>query len=80
MPTSETSRYPLLEEILRIKKLPIRPMFTTREVAEIFGVSSRAIQDWIAFGKLSARDLPGRARFLPSDLELFLQNSPKERK
>jgi hypothetical protein len=77
---SASSRYPLLEEILRIKNLPLRPMYSTREVAEVFEVSSRAIQDWAALGKLASRRLPGRARFLPGDLEEFLQGSRAERK
>jgi Helix-turn-helix domain len=73
---SSDSRVPLLSEILTIKGLLLRPTYTTRQAAEeVFGVSPRALQNWIAEGKLVARDLPGRARFFPGDLEDFLRNS-----
>jgi excisionase family DNA binding protein len=58
----------------------LRPMYTTRQAAEVFNVSSRTLQYWIAQGKLVARELPGRARFLPCDLEAFLERSRKEPK
>jgi hypothetical protein len=74
------SKYPLLEEILSIKNLPLQPTYSTRDVAKIFAVSVRAIQDRMASGQLIARDLPGRARFLSVDLEDFLQNSRKNRR
>jgi transposase len=73
------SKYPLLEEILSIKGLPLQPTYSNRDVATIFGVSIRAIQDRIASGQLVARDLPGRARFLSLDLEQFIENSRKPR-
>jgi hypothetical protein len=79
MSSSNESKYPLLEEILSIKGLPLRPTYTNRDVAEIFGVSIRAIQDRIASGQLLARDLPGRARFLSVDLEQFIEDSRKPR-
>lgn len=80
MTTPAPSKYPQLEEILRIKNLPLKAMYTTQEVAEMFCVSSRAIQDWVALGKLVRRRLPGRARFLPSDLELLIESSRKDSK
>jgi predicted site-specific integrase-resolvase len=52
-------------------------MYTTRSIAEIFEVSVRAIQNWIAVGQLTARNLPGRWRFLTQDVEDFLQASQK---
>ncbi len=67
-----TTRYPLLEGILAIKGLPLQPMYTTNDVAKIFNVSVRAIQNRISSGQLIPRDLPGRAKFLPQDLEDFL--------
>lgn len=69
------NRYPLLEEILALRGLSLKPMFTTRDVAVIFGVSTRAIQLRMANGHLASRDLPGRAKCLPQDLEEFLSAS-----
>ena len=80
MSSSNGSKYPLLEEILSIRNLPLQPTYTNRAVAKIFAVSIRAIQDRIASGQLIARDLPGRARFLSVDLEEFLQKSRKSRR
>jgi excisionase family DNA binding protein len=74
---SEVSRYALLEQIIRIRKMRLLPTYTTQDVAKLFGVSPRAVLDWISKGRLVARDLPGRGRFLPSDLESFLENSLK---
>lgn len=68
---------PLLRSLLRDRGLPYQAFYTTADVARIFGVSQRAILYLIASGKLAARDLPGRARFLPQDLEDYLKNSKK---
>ena len=73
----EPIRYPLLEEILFHRKMPLKPMYTNRDVAGIFEVCVRAIQNWISTGRLVPRDLPGRARFLNQDLEAFLAASRK---
>ena len=67
----------MLEAILAIQNLPIQPMYTNRDVAGIFKVCVRAIQNWISSGRLVPRDLPGRARFLNQDLEDFLAASRK---
>lgn len=72
---SEKTKFPMLEAILAIKNLPLEPMYTTGGFAELFGVSARSIQNWLASGKLSARNLPGRWRFLAEDIENFLQAS-----
>jgi hypothetical protein len=72
---SGTTKFPMLEAILAIKNLPLQPMYTTSGFAEIFGVSARAIQNWMASGKLPARNLPGRWRFLAEDIEKYLQTS-----
>lgn len=69
--------YPLLEGVLSAKGLPLRGVWTIADVAEIFGVRNRAIYDWIDSGKLAARDLPGRGRFLAEDLEEFLASSKR---
>jgi hypothetical protein len=72
-----TTRYPLLEQILAIQGLRLQPTYTTKDVAKIFNVCARAIQNRISSGQLIARDLPGRAKFLPQDLEDFLKASRK---
>ena len=77
MNNSETAKYPLLEAVLAIQNLPLQPMYTNRDVAQIFKVCVRAIQNWITAGRLIPRDLPGRWRFFPQDLEEFLRNSRK---
>jgi hypothetical protein len=69
------SKYPLLDELLAFRQTAIQATFTIREVANLFGVTPRAIQTRVASGQLASRDLPGRAKFLPVDLENFLQNS-----
>ncbi len=47
---TEPSRYPMLEAILTDQKLPLKPMYTNKDVAQIFEVCVRAIQNWIASG------------------------------
>ena len=74
---SDSPKYPLLEAILADQDLPLKPMYTNRDVAQIFTVCVRAIQNWIAAGRLIPRDLPGRWKFLPQDLEDFLRSSRK---
>jgi len=77
MDNSESIKYPMLEAILAIQKLPLQPMYTSRDVAKIFKVCIRAIQNWISSGRLVPRDLPGRWKFFPQDLEDFLKTSRK---
>ena len=76
--TNSDMKFPLLQEILAIKNLPLQPMYSIRNIAAIFGVSARAIQNRVASGQLNPRDLPGRARFLNQDVEDFLQASLKK--
>lgn len=78
MNATDTSKYPLLEAILAIKNLPLQPMYSTRTIAQIFGVSTRAIQNRIASGQIAYRDLPGRAKCFPQDIEEFLKASRKK--
>ena len=73
----ETTKYPLLEAMLTIKSLPLQPTYSTRSLAQLFGVSMRAIQNRMSSGQLVPRDLPGRAKFLPQDIEEFLTASRK---
>ncbi len=77
MDNQEAAQYPMLEAILDIQKLPLQPMYTNRDVAKIFKVCVRAIQNWITAGQLTPRSLPGRWKFFPQDLEDFLRNSQK---
>jgi hypothetical protein len=77
MSNAETSKYPLLEAILALQNIPLKPMYSTRDTAAIFSVCARAIQNWIASGQLIPRNLPGRWKFLPQDLEDFLLASRK---
>jgi len=80
MENSETIKYPMLEAILAIQNLPLQPMYTNRDVAKIFKVCVRAIQTWITAGRIAPRNLPGRWKFFPQDLEEFLRNSRKDEK
>lgn len=77
MNDSSQKKYPLLDGILTIRGLALQPMYTTRDVATLFKVCVRAIQNWISTGRLKSRDLPGRWRFLPEDLEDFIRTSKK---
>jgi len=70
-------KYPLLEAVLAAKGLPVKGVWTIADVAQMFDVRNRTIYDWIANQKLTARDLPGRGRFLSEDLEEFLRNSKR---
>jgi hypothetical protein len=72
-------KYPLLEELLSAQSEPLKALYTNKDVANLFGVSVRAIQDWIAIGLLNARDLPGRGRFFSQDLEQFLASSSRKK-
>lgn len=75
-----SSRYPLLAALLAQKGLRLKGTYTNRDVAQMFGVSIRAIQERTRTGTLKARDLPGWDRFLSEDLEEFLQQSVKPRR
>jgi hypothetical protein len=70
-------RYRLLEALLEERGLPLKGAYSNRDVANIFHVSIRTIQEWSRNGKLKPRTLPGRSRFLSSDLENLLENSLK---
>lgn len=74
---SAEGKYPLLEEILALRQMTRKPMYTVRDVAQLFGVTVRSIQSRVERRQLVRRDLPGRAKFLAVDLEEFLTNSKK---
>ena len=75
----ECVRYPLLESLLIQKGFSFKGIYTIRDTAQIFDVSTRTLQEWVRDGKLVARELPGRGRVLSEDLELFLQESLRRR-
>jgi Helix-turn-helix domain len=79
-PNEESPRFPLLEQLSRARGLALLPTYKIPDVALLFGVSRRTICDWIADGRLLARELPGRGRFLPQDLEHFLASSVRRPK
>ncbi len=67
--------YPLLESMLRSKGLKLQATYTCRDVADLFGVTPRTIQYKVKDGTLPSRKLIGGGRFLPIDLENYLQNA-----
>lgn len=78
MHSERSTSFPLLEQILTIQGSPLQPLYSTRDLAVLFGVSHRAIQRRIQAGQLTPRDLPGRAKFLAQDVEAFLSSSLKD--
>ena|SRR5215469_14911506 len=69
-------RFPLLEQLLRDGGIPMKPAYKTRDLARLFDVKPRTIQEWIRDGRIkSVRDLPGHNRLLPQDIEEFLRDS-----
>jgi excisionase family DNA binding protein len=75
--SSAAGNFPLLQNLLAAKGLTDNGLWTVRDVAKLFGVHARTIQQWTRDGKLMSRDLPGRARFLAEDLEAFLRASAR---
>lgn len=75
--TPKAPKYPLLETVLAHAGLQLKGMYTIRDVARIFGVTVRAIQQRVRRGELTCRNLPGYGRFLSLDLEEFLKNSTR---
>jgi transposase len=74
---TQLERYPLLEALLSAKGLSLQGTYSNRDVACLFDVAVRTIQEWNRNGNLKPRNLPGRARFLSEDLEAFLKNSTR---
>jgi len=75
---TSANKYPLLQEILNLKGLQQQPVYSIRDLANLFVVTPRAIQNRVASGQLQSRDLPGRAKFLSEDIETFLVASRKK--
>jgi hypothetical protein len=68
--------YPLLTELLRILGRPLLGTFTKPDAAAIFGVHIRTIQKHVKDCTLPSHPkLMGKACFLPSDFERYLQQS-----
>jgi hypothetical protein len=74
---SPEEKYPLLAEVLALRQQSLQPFYTVSHVAALFGVTMRCIHSRVSAGQLTKRDLPGRAKFLPCDLEEFLRNSKR---
>jgi hypothetical protein len=74
---AKPAKYPLLETVLAYRGLPMKGAFTVQDVADLFSVTMRTIQTRMKRGGLTARDLPGRSKFLATDLEHLLQGSSK---
>jgi len=72
------AKLPLLQDLLTIKGRELQATYTIRDLAQLFSVSARAIQNRVASGQITSRNLPGRARFLSEDLETFLAASKKK--
>jgi excisionase family DNA binding protein len=48
------------------------PLLTTREVAEWLGVSSHTVLDWAEDGRLPSRKLGSARRYVPSEIQAWL--------
>jgi hypothetical protein len=70
-------RYLLLESVLASKGLQPKALYKLTDVAQLFGVSVRSIQERTKRGQLNSRNLPGHAKFLPLDIEEFIKNSSR---
>ena len=67
--------FPLLQTLFAQRGLRLEGfggLYTTRDVARIFGVCPRTVNRWCREGKLHPRKHLGRAKFLSEDLEAFL--------
>lgn len=69
----EIPKFPLLTEVLAAKGLTLQAIYSIPDVANLFGVSDRTIRDRTSSGTLAARDLPGKGKFLSSDLEAYFE-------
>jgi hypothetical protein len=48
-------------------------LFTKKEAAAYLGISPRTLDDWRTAKAIACIERPGFVRFLPSDLEAFLE-------
>jgi hypothetical protein len=70
-------QYPLLASLLLARGMATKPIWHHDDLAQIFGVSVRTIQEWESDPEkdFPPRDLPGGAAQLSGDLEEFLRKS-----
>jgi len=71
----DLDRYPTLREWAAYHSLPLKPAYTVAEVALMFEVSTRTVQQWIADGDIETRRVPGRSKIFASHLENILAQS-----
>ena len=70
--------FPLLQQLSRDAGVPMKPAYKTRDLARLFDVKPRTIQQWVREDRIrSVRDLPGHHRLLPQDIEEFLRDSQR---
>jgi hypothetical protein len=76
VPTHPTQpQFPLFQTMLRSLGRTLQPRYTCRDLACLFGVTTRAIQSKVADGTIPSRKLIGGARFLPIDTEEYLRKA-----
>lgn len=54
--------------------IPQKPMFTTKEIANLFSVSNRMIYDWIRYGNINAIKIAGTVRIPYKAILTFISN------
>lgn len=64
--------------MLRGMGMKLQATYTCKDIAALFGVTERTIQNKVKNGTLPSRKLIGSGRFLPVDIENYL-NSVGER-
>jgi excisionase family DNA binding protein len=69
------ANYPLFETMLRSKGLTLQATYTCQDIADLFGVTARTIQNKVKDGTLPSLRLIGGARFLPIDIEEYLRHA-----
>jgi excisionase family DNA binding protein len=56
-----------------------QPLLSTRQVAELFGVSNGTVHRWVTNGELCSFTIGGSVRLRCEDIDVFIQNCEKER-
>lgn len=77
---TEPSLYPLFETMLRGKGMKLQATYTCQDIADLFEVTARTIQNKVKDGTLPSRKLIGSGRFLPIDIENYLHNACERRR
>jgi len=68
----DSDQYKTLREWAAFHNLPLKPAYTVTEVARMFDVSKRTVQQWVADGLIETRNVPGRSKIFASHLEEIL--------